>query len=139
MIDPRAHRLGNLVEYNPKEMDIESDDIVWAIGAIEPGGVMLDDPFDEWYAPNELNPVALTPEWLTRMGFHEGDGVWIRDKVSVIMDKIDGKTMGVVIGDFKRISYVHELQNIYFEKTGEELCFDFKVCQHGSLSPRQEP
>jgi len=76
-----------------------------------------------WYG-DDLQPIPLTEEWLLKFGFKiEGDnGVecsWIIGKFRLCSDAT------VFIEDKNNIDvkYVHQLQNLYFVLTGEELTF----------------
>ena len=88
-------------------------------------------------AYSDLKPIPITPEWLIKFGF-------IYDEYSlsslVMMDTYsknrklelafeEGEIKSVYVGiqkidDGKRINYVHQLQNLYFALTGEELEFN---------------
>jgi hypothetical protein len=73
-------------------------------------------------APNErFDPIPLTKEWLEKFGFvmdtycyfHLDD---IIGKFDILMD--DDKFFALKLC---KIKYVHQLQNLYFALTGEEL------------------
>ncbi len=88
----------------------------------------------------ELEPIPLTEEWLLKMGFEEG-GIHYKGTyhfpstkkyiVTPLHDKITSlSTLVSVIpnNDFEGgrvnlvcVDYVHQLQNLYFALTGEEL------------------
>ena len=81
----------------------------------------------------ELNhtykPIPLTEEWLERMGFEKDDGIWEHKElmwsceISGDDDSFNFKRLGLdlpCIGIFS----VHQLQNLYFALTGEELQTD---------------
>jgi hypothetical protein len=80
-------------------------------------------------------PIPLTEEWLLKFGFKKDlDGSFVFGLLSMFKDKrlkqnvyiytestqslSDGQW--VVINDLK-LQYVHQLQNLYFALTGEEL------------------
>ena len=82
-----------------------------------------------------INPIPLTEEWLLKFGFEKDfDGSFMFGIISIFKDKrlkqnvyiytestykySDGQW--VVILDLK-LQYVHQLQNLYFALTGEEL------------------
>lgn len=72
-----------------------------------------------------FEPIPLTEEWLLKFGF-EKRGVnrtrWTFWKIDLVEDE-----KGIYSFDESRIyidiKYVHQLQNIYFALTGEELTF----------------
>jgi len=72
-------------------------------------------------------PIPLTEEWLVKFGFFEKykscfnrwniKGFSLNDN-----EDRNGDLQGVFIYDYKlEVSYVHQLQNLYFALTGEEL------------------
>jgi len=86
------------------------------------------------------NPIDLTEEWFQKFGFdlidnqyyskhtqYGGLGITMKDHrpMALVVDesKPDG-VLRIVIG--KQIKYVHELQNLYFALTGEELKIEDK-------------
>lgn len=66
-----------------------------------------------------LEPIPLTEEWLVRFGFRKINTTWFKlgnFAVNISLDvEWGGNWMGV------RLKYVHQLQNLYFALTGEEL------------------
>ena len=72
----------------------------------------------------ELTPIPLTEEWLVRFGFEKSafnENVY--SNKSIILDK---RKLGWLLCDnsidnLKHIEHVHQLQNLYFALTGEEL------------------
>ena len=84
----------------------------------------------------EINPIPITTKWLERLQFRKDDNgnYWV-DLVTFYFEIIPGKDgFYPVIGQGAEISaeteqrvtlncikYIHELQNLYFALTGEEL------------------
>jgi len=79
----------------------------------------------------DYEPIPLTEEWLTRFGFEQhhddcSNGVmYIKDIFSeqpktwgVYPNEVGS---GIVIKDSIKLEHVHQLQNLYFALTGEEL------------------
>ena len=115
-------RLGNLF------IEEHSDKIIEVIGLekikITFSGLFL----DKWQA----KPIPLTEEWLLKFGFEKENSLYVIDK-----DKYH--TFSILVGgisfpfiksndkairenfSFYGIKYVHQLQNLYFALTGEEL------------------
>jgi hypothetical protein len=98
-------RIGNLVEYGN---DIEQITIHHLFG------VMHGD---------DVKPIPLTEEWLFKFWFRYNDGLFIKENLVVFI--YDGYCK-VVFGsltfvDGVKIKHVHQLQNLYFALTGEEL------------------
>ena len=80
------------------------------------------------YNPKLAEPIPLTEEWLVKFGFEEIDGFLTLD-----LGSFSGARFIFWYGDVlnlfcksdmmlsKQIKYVHQLQNLYFALTGEEL------------------
>lgn len=76
---------------------------------------------------NKYEPIPLTEEWLVKFGFTKDKNLFFHDKCSYIQS--DAYNCGGGFGyclndekiDFLHIKYVHQLQNLYFALTGEEL------------------
>ena len=71
----------------------------------------------------EFEPIELTEEWLLKAGFERlfptGSTYSLRD-----FNVSDFGENGIYHYDVKQpIKYVHQLQNLYFAMTGEELVF----------------
>jgi hypothetical protein len=88
-----------------------------------------------WYG-RDLKPIPLTEEWLFKFGFYLRDGFSNTFKLNVEKHKYDcseitysekeglfrfsnGQQKGTTL--IPHIKYVHQLQNLYFALTGEEL------------------
>lgn len=73
-----------------------------------------------------LQPIQLTQEWLLKFGFFKHEG-WFK-KGNIVLHPVNneyyrtgthyGREMCTV-----KIEHVHQLQNLYFALTGEELTF----------------
>ena len=77
---------------------------------------------------NECSPIKLTDDILIKMGFSIQKGDWsvATHKVNTdfaMNDKLDGhwRFTPIWCKDYNPITYVHELQNLYFCLFGEEL------------------
>lgn len=81
--------------------------------------------------PSDLKPIPLTEEWLLKFGFTRhhtdyGNGIIYIKDVPNNNEFIWGVYpfelgSGFVINKSKSLKYVHQLQNLYFALTGEEL------------------
>jgi hypothetical protein len=75
----------------------------------------------------EYHPIALTSEWLGARGFYQVADCWALDEpqLDVVFAKDRSvkyiRIHGRVFRPFKKIEYVHHLQNLYLDLTGEEL------------------
>ena len=80
-----------------------------------------------------IEPIPLTEEWLLKFGFEDITGVDYLLHISIdfklILIPVDGFYPQINKADdsgwqsisLNKINYVHELQNLYFALTGEEL------------------
>jgi hypothetical protein len=121
MINPNELRLSNLVEW--------ADDYVRVKG-ITDELLALDDEAIE-VPIEEVNPIKLTVEILEASGFGRGNGGYIpcwwhgnnpvtQDFLIVVRFSITAKCF-FIDNVYHKIYYVHQLQNWYFLKSGEEL------------------
>ena len=136
MIKSNEVRIGNCVEYNSAHPGFNKGTknekhFICKIGNED--GFALSDGFDNWYNEDELNPIPLTPEILEKAGFvgkYKSVGYsFIKDGVG--LSSQDETDDGFPIRDYVfhvyynytgvPIFYVHQLQNLYFALTGEEL------------------
>jgi hypothetical protein len=78
------------------------------------------------------NPIPLTEEWLLKFGFKKDvDGSFAKNDISIFLDKRFKTNLYLQTNESDRkfnwfgfeckIKYVHQLQNLYFALTGEEL------------------
>jgi hypothetical protein len=110
-------RIGNWVRWNYEE---SSEGNVYPVEY----GYELDDIKNN---PNIVNPIPLTEEWLLKFGFNKVSDIWEFWKNSgwdLRQHKLENKWWLFYNGqdlDCVRIDYVHQLQNLYFALTGEEL------------------
>jgi hypothetical protein len=70
----------------------------------------------------DLTPIPLTEEWLLKFGFekinHRTEGIIYQNKWLRFTETFYADWRGGAIG---KIQYVHQLQNLYFALTGNEL------------------
>ena len=81
-----------------------------------------------------IQPIPLTEEWLVKFGFEEKEdlnskdypfahSIFTKSSKSILCNefKIGGNQNGFHFYSMVYINYVHQLQNLYFALTGEEL------------------
>lgn len=123
MIKATDLRIGNWVRlHDPRKERRTGTERVW-------GRLLLaleqNDPEDDIITRN-VEPIPITPEILTKCGLVEryvkGEWSWSQG------GKWQGFTEGYLkedgyhyLGDYPPIHYLHQLQNLYFAITGEEL------------------
>ena len=86
---------------------------------------------DEWRLLNSFEPIPLTEEWLLKFGFDFSVDTWYLKGVAIWETECCDAKGNEEIGFFyelrdvgmmdMNIKYVHQLQNLYFALTGEEL------------------
>lgn len=80
--------------------------------------------FDESY----FTPIPITEEWLLKFGFiqiHENN--WQDVECEIMVDLFNEKIYIISAMPWKQlnhIKYVHQLQNLYFALTNEELTYE---------------
>lgn len=75
---------------------------------------------------SQAEAIPLTEEWLKLAGFEESGYFWFKGLIRIWMDGIEGPpyfTEPVGEGDSLEIKSVHQLQNYFFARTGQELKF----------------
>ena len=108
-------RIGNYVYFHGDVEEINMVDGFGVIGREEQPLCSID----------EFEPIPLTEEWLLRFGFEKIRGLHLCKGYSLNSGEylvyIDDR--GVYLKTNKNIfiKYVHQLQNLYFALTGEEL------------------
>ena len=85
----------------------------------------IDDFVEITSKSNLFSPIPLTPEILEKAGFRQAitnDRIWLlRIGDTNLMLHIDGHAWSYSGPILIKIKYVHQLQNLYFALTGEEL------------------
>jgi hypothetical protein len=69
-------------------------------------------------------PIPLTEEWLLKFGFeHNRAGIWGNNyTLNAVSIQLKGNDIYMFVPHSRcEIKYVHQLQNLYFAVTGEEL------------------
>jgi hypothetical protein len=75
---------------------------------------------------NEFKPIPLTEEWLLKFGFYKNIDTELFEKGGFQIEISELKCLFYLpeFGDWRKvIQYVHQLQNLWFALTGEELTF----------------
>ena len=112
MINPVELRIGNKVYFGNKIHTVTGNDIY----KLQDGAC-----FDE-------NGIPLTEEWLLRFGFEKTQHEYGSHETIFSKDEIElSSDFRLVVTDYyverigKPLQYVHQLQNLFFALTGEEL------------------
>src|SRR4051794_6996381 len=147
MIEANELRLGNIVTWNPRlthpnntlpPMQVEVASILPdRISYVFPNIENRVEPFEDDVAQNgvrvklleELEPISLTKEILVNSGFEENGGIITSSHFEKcgLQLKQNGEHFEIVTSKVPHaaspvpIKYFHQLQNLYFAWTGEEL------------------
>ena len=108
-MEARELRIGNWVNETGDEVKVGKDTFRY---------------WDELKLGDVLKPIPLTEEWLLKMGFVPTkeaaiSGIWFSN--GFIDYCIRGGSVCFKQEPIRRIKYVHQLQNLYFELYGVEL------------------
>lgn len=143
MIDVKDLRIGNYVDYpgfswEYPELDYEFQDAFRITSISEDNNnVSLIMPRGEngetGVDAKEINPIPITPEWLEKLGFtHDIDNLWSYKDFSIFPFLIgeNGDCCSFFISYARAeegrvwlvdCHYVHQLQNLIYSLTGQEL------------------
>lgn len=103
-------RIGNLL-YQEQTIDD------WEIKSVLAGTIIQCE-----INPDGFEPIALTEEWLEKFGFkHYVDGETHEMYTPFGVFEIQKHKTLINGNECKHLQYVHQLQNLYFALTGEEL------------------
>ena len=95
---------------------------IWNGGAELVETINGDDDLD--YPEDEIFPIPLTEEWLLKFGFEECDSrIPYFRKQSLVTYKQDGIFWIDYYNTCIELYHVHQLQNLFFALTNEELTF----------------
>ena len=105
---------------------VEADGIIQRVYRIWQNGAELveqedgDDDLD--YHENDIHPIPLTEEWLLKFGFTKEVLGWKHWNLDLYLYLDNGCFESEQLPMFIYLKYVHQLQNLYFALTNEELC-----------------
>ncbi len=100
---------------------------------------LLKFDFESGWNFDYIKPIPLTEEWLLKFGFirhhydYANDVIYIKNIADNEIDNAEFEWgvypnelgSGIQIKNRKSLKYVHEIQNLYFALTGEELSVNF--------------
>lgn len=114
-------RIGNLI------WDIEQKEVDKIVG-IEEKRVSVEGSTFAYTPIDEILPIELTEEWLIKFGFIKyDDGGELHGCDCFYISKENNIAIGLTpkynLSGYRnvKVKYVHQLQNLYFALTGEEL------------------
>lgn len=136
---PTELRIGNLIQLNPNKEWYGSGDQIVTIESISEKGINYQhfpyegDLFWDSLDDDRFAPIPITEKWLIRFGFEESNdlkNLWIKNGISILEKGITEKKFYDFLfndnceqgtADAVSLRWVHQLQNLYFALTGEEL------------------
>jgi len=97
-----------------------------------------DYPFNQIKYGHEIDyvavycePIPLTEEWLLKLCFNHDDGIYSSKNELIVFyierDELECEYLGYSLPI--KIKHVHQLQNLYFALTGEELTINELLCK----------
>lgn len=113
-------RIGNYILYG------ETHTIFEVITINEEGYSVKNENEETWIEQWAFYGIQLTEEWLIKFGFNKSKHWYTLGNISISADmtrltqEINGPQVELY-NQFKCPVYVHKLQNLYYELTGEEL------------------
>jgi hypothetical protein len=109
-------RIGNFIKFS-------EDGTIFTVDSIEEKGLVVQNEQETaWIELEEFEPIHLNEEWLLKFGFiKSSDNNYYKDGKFTIYNRF--KNFGLIGGllSWKEFKYAHQLQNLYFALTGEEL------------------
>lgn len=130
MIQENELRIGNLFQ------DEDGTHLyVAGIWNLENGKYQYMDSGRNTYTKGQLYPIPLTPELLEQCGFSQDRGGFVLpDKMSLSISVTkDNEYLpcwmdhALYPGAWRTVKHLHQLQNLYFALTGQELEINLKV------------
>jgi hypothetical protein len=130
MIKSNELRIGILVESGGKVCKVNSIHTIFAYDIkLDTGtnGHAVDllfnnDTYVQTILLKDIFPIPITHDWIRKLGFNINSRGWSKAGLQLFYHKrkiILGVQLSVV--SYRAIEYVHQLQNLYFAVTGEEL------------------
>lgn len=112
-------RIGNWVQVNSPIMQVK-EITDHTIGLYMPGSEA--DPF--LYDIDEVFPIPLSPEILEKCGFKKHNNYYTKDEFYIFEAFNSGKCFSYSTDQYYvELTSLHQLQNLYYSLTGEELIF----------------
>jgi len=118
-MEAKELRAGNYVQY-------EDDGSIFKVTSIERYGLGVENEIESvlFIVYDKFEPIPITKEWMLKFGFKYSDDKYTHSLFNKKWNKyfkVEFCGNGLFISFSARIKYIHQLQNLYFALTGEEL------------------
>lgn len=111
-------RIGNYIEWNNTKLIITCVNIDYCIGYDK----LKDELIHDQCSKLIFKPIPLTEDILLKCGFYKGSEYYVLNGVNINIDNFDFTYFDNSLCSRKtKINSLHQLQNLYFALTGEEL------------------
>lgn len=125
-MEAKELRIGNYIQFN----DTPIANGVYSVMAIKDDLIVAENGGAAYL--NEVEPIPITVEWLHRFGFEKVSyyrlGLTLSGFIGLTSNSIDEKELIVSLSGDSHcrdygfdVKYVHQLQNLYFSLTGEDI------------------
>lgn len=116
-------RISNVIDFEGRNAIVKEIDSVGV-------KVVFDDGEDIWIDLFQFQPIPLTEDWLIKFGFEKDEYDPYYDLLFFEVRFYEGAYVYNPISEYFPaygigLEYVHELQNLYFALTGEELSIKY--------------
>jgi hypothetical protein len=117
MIQANELRIGNLISYTIED-DLDERKKWSEVSEIDAVDILHLTKFKD----KNYKPIPLTEDWLLKFGFEKSSYYYEIKGIAISLGE-DGRTILNGCGEVnaKHCVYVHQLQNLYFALTGQEL------------------
>ena len=124
MINANELRIGNLVFFNDQFIpiyEVKNNSVSFYLGLDHKERIR----YQSIYLKG-IEAIPITDEWLLNFGFENMEKFPLRYVQRIKPDSLSEFEPCIVIGDLwlTGIRYVHQLQNLYFALTGEEINYN---------------
>ena len=108
-------RIGNLVNVSVIDQNV-------SVSAISKDTIRVNDNILAILKYDQIEPIVLTEKWMQKLGFKYSKMYgWFENKDTFIKISKEFNLYFSYPRTYKELTFVHELQNLYFALTGKEL------------------
>ena len=111
-------RIGNIIQYS-------EDSVIFKVIGVHEYGLDVENDIETTYIElDQFEPIPLTEEWLFKFGFKKDGKYNSSDRWMGIFNQpliMGNGYLTIPNYPLTEIKYVHQLQNLYFALTGQEL------------------